>query len=263
MRRVHLTVTYDGTGYHGWQFQPELLTVQGELQNTLSEVLGEDISIDGASRTDSGVHARGQACAFTTATPVPTEKIPIVANRELPPDIRVVAARDAQEGFQPRHDSLGKHYHYTFFTAEIDDVFSGRYVSRVRGRLDIPAMLSAAGGFEGKHDFAGLQNSTVEKSATTIRRLFHVGIEKPADSLVRIHVVGNAFLYNMVRVLAGTLLEVGQGRRAPRTIVEALDSGQRSQSGCTAPPSGLCLEEVFFVQGVLEERVAALAGNGA
>ena len=263
MRRVHLTVAYDGTGYHGWQFQPELLTVQGELQKALGGVLGEEVSIDGASRTDAGVHARGQSCAFTTATSVPTDKLPIVANRELPADIRVVEARDAEAEFQPRYDSLGKHYHYTFAIAEIDDVFSGRYVSRVRGLLDIPAMLAAAGGFEGEHDFACLQNSSEEKSVTTVRRLFHVGIESPADSLVRIHVVGNAFLYNMVRVLAGTLLEVGQGRRAPGTIVEALGSGQRSQAGCTAPPSGLCLDAVFFSQGDLEERVAALASGGA
>ena len=221
MRRVHLTVAYDGTGYHGWQFQPELLTVQGELQKALGGVLGEEVSIDGASRTDAGVHARGQSCAFTTATSVPTDKLPIVANRELPADIRVVEARDAEAEFPPRYDSLGKHYHYTFATAEIDDVFSGRYVSRVRGLLDIPAMLAAAGGFEGEHDFACLQNSSEEKSVTTVRRLFHVGIESPADSLVRIHVVGNAFLYNMVRVLAG--MPITEPRlHAPTVMVNLL-----------------------------------------
>lgn len=263
MRRVHLTVAYDGTASHGWQFQPELRTVQGELQKAIAEALGEEARVDGSSRTDAGVHARGHACAFSMTNPVPIDKIPIVLNNELPSDIRVVAACEEREDFQPRFDSMGKHYRYTWFQGEIDDVFSGRYVSRVRGKVDIEAMRAAAGIFEGEHDFACLRNSTVEAPLSTVRNLFHVGVGvgDPADSLIHIDVVGNAFLYNMVRVLSGTLLEVGQGRRVPETIAEALESGQRDAAGCTAPPSGLCLEEVFFSRAELDRRVADLRSS--
>lgn len=261
MRRVHLTVAYDGTACHGWQFQPGLRTVQGDLQAALAEVLGEDTRIDGASRTDAGVHARRQACAFTTASPVPTDRFPLVLNNELPADIRVVAAVEEEDEFQPRFDSVGKYYHYTWFNGEIDDVFSCRYVSRVRGPVDVAAMSSAAGFFEGEHDFACLQNSSEDTPVSTVRHLHHVSVGSPGDSLVRIQVVGNAFLYNMVRVLAGTLLEIGQGRRAPSTIADALKSGQRADSGITAPASGLCLEEVFFSRDELKRTVAGLAAG--
>ena len=258
MRRVRLIVAYDGTACHGWQFQPGLRTVQGVLQEAVLGALGEELRVDGTSRTDAGVHARGQACAFTTATSVPTDKIPVVLNNELPADIRVTAARDVGEDFQPRFDSVGKHYHYTWFNGEIDDVFSCRYVSRVRGPVDVDAMRAAAVLFEGEHDFSCLQNSTPEASVSTVRFLHLVRVGAPGDSLIRIDVGGNAFLYNMVRILSGTLLEIGQGRRAPGTILDALRSGQRVDTGCTAPPSGLCLEEVFFSDGDLERKAAVL-----
>ncbi len=258
MRRVRLTVAYDGTAFHGWQFQPGLRTVQGVLQEAIMGALGEEVRVDGSSRTDSGVHARGHACAFTTASSVPTDKLPIVLNNELPADVRVVAARDEREDFQPRFDSAGKHYHYTWFNGEIDDVFSCRYVSRVRGPVDIDAMRAAAAFFEGGHDFACLQNSTADTSVSTVRYLHLVRVGAPGNSLIRIDVIGNAFLYNMVRILSGTLLEIGQGRRAPGTILDALRSGQRVDTGCTAPASGLCLEEVFFSDGDLERKAAVL-----
>lgn len=263
MRRILLIVAYDGTGYHGWQSQPAQLTVQGKLQEVLSDVLGEKIVIDGASRTDAGVHARGQAASFTTVTPVPTDRLAIVANMELPPDIRIVSARDVEDGFKPRFDAIGKHYRYSFYSGKIDDVFLSRYVAKVRGCLDVDAMSAAATWLEGEHDFACFQNSTVEKSATTVRRLFHVGLERPGDSRLQIDVVGNAFLYNMVRVLAGTLLEVGQGRREVLSVKAALESSRRSDAGITAPPSGLCLEEVFFLESRLDETVAELKGSPA
>lgn len=263
MRRILLTVAYDGTAYHGWQSQPAQLTVQGKLQEVLSDVLEEKVVIAGASRTDAGVHARGQVASFTTATPVPTDKVPIVANIELPPDIRIVSALDVEDDFNPRFDALGKHYRYTFHSGEVDDVFSSRYVARIRGVLDVEAMRAAAACLEGEHDFACFQNSTVEKSTTTVRRLFHVGLERTDDSRLRIDVAGDAFLYNMVRVLAGTLLEVGQGRRDGLSVAAALESARRSDAGITAPASGLCLEEVFFLQGSLDETVAELKGPPA
>ena len=258
MRRIHLSVAYDGTAYHGWQFQPVEETVQGKLQEVLSKVLGEDALIVGASRTDAGVHARGQAAAVTTSTSIPTEKVPIVANIELPPDIRIVAARDVDESFNPRFDAVGKHYRYTFSPGEIDDVFSSRYVSRVRGALATEAMKEAAASLVGEHDFACFQNSTEDQSVTTIRHLFHVGLRSPQPSLLQIDVVGNAFLYNMVRVLAGTLLEVGQGRRDLGSVAKALQTGERSDAGITAQACGLCLEEVFFLQERLDEVLEEL-----
>ncbi len=261
MRRIHLSVAYDGTAYHGWQFQPAEETVQGKLQEVLSKVLEEEAPIVGASRTDAGVHARGQAAAITTATPIPTAKLPIVANIELPPDIRLVEARDVDESFHPRFDAVGKHYRYTFSLGEIDDVFSSRYVSRVRGVLATEAMKEAAACLVGKHDFACFQNSTEDQSVTTVRDLYHVGLSSPEPSLVQIDVVGNAFLYNMVRVLAGTLLEVGQGRRDLESVAKALQTGERSDAGITAPACGLCLEEVFFLQERLDEVVEELPGQ--
>ena len=261
MRRIHLSLAYDGTAYHGWQFQPSEATVQGKLQEVLSDLLAEEVSIHGASRTDAGVHARGQAASLATSTPIPTEKLPIVANIELPPDIRIVAARDVEEGFHPRFDAVGKHYRYTFCLGEIDDVFSSRYVSRVRGSLAVDAMSEAAACLVGEHDFSSFHNSSEDKPATTVRRLFHVGLTSPGEGVLQIDVVGNAFLYNMVRVLAGTLLEVGQRRREPGSVEKALQTARRSDAGVTAPASGLCLEEVFFLQDRLDEVVAELKSS--
>ncbi len=242
---------YEGTHYHGWQFQPGLPTIQGELQEAVSCSLREVREVEGASRTDRGVHAFGQAAAFLTASPVPTPRLPVVLNSRLPKDIRVRQAREVPSDFKPRFEAYGKIYRYTFLCRAMESPFLRRFATRVDRRLNVASMQRAADCLVGRHDFSSFKNATKDHVETTIRDLFEIRVVEE-ESLVHVIVAGSAFLYNMVRNIAGTLLEVGLERRSADTMKEVLRARNRRAAGVNAEARGLCLIGVFFEKEALE-----------
>lgn len=246
MKRILLVVAYDGTGYCGWQFQPKQATIEGELNKALRALTGEEIQVIGASRTDSGVHARCNLAVFDTDSPVPGDKFSYAVNKHLPEDIRVVASREVPMDFHPRHMETRKTYEYRIERGEFPDPVRRNYVCFTYRKLDVPAMRQAAEKLVGEHDFASFcsAGSTAE---TTVRTLYRCEIEEQGRELV-IRVQGNGFLYNMVRIIAGTLMDVGVGLRTPQQVQEMLDSADRSTAGPTAPPQGLMLTRYEIVE---------------
>lgn len=255
-RGVLLTVEYDGTGYHGWQEQPGLRTVQGTLRCAIREGTGEERDVRGASRTDRGVHASGQAAAFDSASPIPVDRLPRVLNGRLPGDVRVAAAREVPVGFQPRREAVGKLYRYSALVADRETPFLGRFASRVPAWPDVAAMRQAAGVLEGEHDFRSFQGVTRDPPPSSVRTIFRLDVvEEPP--LLHILVAGNAFLYNMVRNIAGTLLEVGRGVRPASGMADVLAARDRRAAGENAEARGLTLWTVAFERSDLDEALAA------
>jgi len=251
MRKICLFVAYDGTRLHGWQAQRQRRTVAGELVGAITAKLGERPELEGASRTDAGVHAMGQAASFATSTSIPTRKLPIVLNSALGDDVRVREARDVDPSFHARFQALGKLYRYTFLVADLVDPFIGRYTTRLRRWPDVDAMQSGAAALVGEHDFESFRNRSDDEPATTVRRIDRVDVRR-AGSLLHIEVLGTAFLYRMVRNIAGTLLDVGLGRSSPADVATILAARDRRRAGPTAPPQGLCLVRVVFTAAELE-----------
>ena len=251
MKNVLLKIAYDGTNFCGWQRQPGKRTVCGELERVLSELTGEDVKLDGTSRTDSGVHALGQCASFKTDMKIPVENLARALNNALAKDrlegvgeIRVLEAREMPEDFHARFSSKGKRYVYRIRQGREPDVFSRNYFYQIAKSLDTEAMKKAAAFMEGEHDFAAFQSAGSPKEST-VRTVYSVGIEEK-DGEVRISVSGNGFLYNMVRIMVGTLVEVGLGKRSPESVASAIASLDRQNAGHTAPPQGLYLEKVFY-----------------
>ena len=242
-RRIGLTVAYDGTAYHGWQLQPGLRTASGALAGALSKVFGEAVEVEGASRTDAGVHAMGQAAACWTTSPIPAERIARVVNAALPADLRVVDARQEAPGFRPRFDAVGKLYRYSWSRPGTGSVFWGRYATPLRREPDLSAMRRAARDLVGRHDFRSFQNATDQEPSTTVRDLRALDLVEDGPFL-HLEVVGTAFLYNMVRNLAGTLLEVGLGGLGLDAMPALLAARDRREAGPTAPARGLALVRV-------------------
>ncbi len=250
-RNVLLTVEYDGTGFSGWQVQPNVRTVQGELQEALSKVCGMEIKVDGTSRTDAGVHAFGQRATFSGDFGIPINKIPYAVNNILSTpgkdgDIRVLEAKSVPEGFHARFDSQGKKYRYRIFNGEGMPVFLRNYRYHVRKDLDIKKMQDAAKYMVGIHDFACFQAAGGNPGKTTVRTIYSLEILEENDSNIVIEVSGNGFLYNMVRIITGTLVDVGMGKFEPEKISGIIESKDRRNAGHTAPPQGLYLMEVFY-----------------
>ncbi len=250
VRRIGLTVAYDGTGYCGWQIQENVPTVEGVLTQALRDLLQEDVELTGASRTDSGVHALGNIAVFDTDTRIPPEKIALAVNRYLPEDIRVQRSGEVPADFHPRHRESRKTYEYRIINTEISIPTLHRYAHHVYGAVDVPAMRSAAQALEGTHDFSAFC-SAGSQVKTKVREIFDIDVEESplrygGGREICIRVTGNGFLYNMVRIIAGTLLEVGQGRRSPGSVREALESGRREKAGPTAPARGLVLCSIRY-----------------
>ena len=239
MKRVMLTVAYDGTNYCGWQLQPTGETIEGVLNAQLSHLLGEDIHVIGASRTDAGVHAKGAIAVFDTETKIPAEKISYAVNKSLPEDIRVVGSKEVLPDFHPRKVPCKKTYEYRIYHAPFPMPTERFYAHWIYTPLDIDKMQEAARYLVGEHDFKSFC-SVHTQAQSTIRTIYDIEV-KEENQLVTIRVCGNGFLYNMIRIIAGTLIEVGQGKRTPDEIEEMLHSCERSASGPTAPAKGLCL----------------------
>ena len=244
MKNIKLTLRFDGTDFHGWQIQPGKSTVQGELCRAIYMITKEYATVYGCGRTDAGVHAKSYVASFQTESNIPTDRIPYALNANLPDGIVCTAAEYADACFNAARSAIGKTYVYTIDNGVFPDVFLSRYAWYYKHRLDEALMSRAAGYFLGTHDFIGFAASgfTVK---TTVRTIHSLSVERNGD-LVSFSVTGDGFLYNMVRIIAGTLVYAGCGRILPDGIPDIIASRRRENAGITAPAKGLCLKEVFY-----------------
>ena len=245
MNNYKLTLSYDGTRYRGWQRQGNTEnTIQAKVECALSRILGQEIEVSGSGRTDAGAHARMQVASFRARTELTEREILSRLRSALPEDIAANDLTLAAPRFHARLSCVGKTYIYRVQNSEVQNVFERRYMHRVSEELDIGAMESAAKILLGEHDFTAFQsNKRMKKSA--VRRIDTIDIQRCGDE-VRFVVSGDGFLYNMVRIIVGTLLEIGLGGRQPETLPELLARGIRAEAGETAPAKGLCLMEVRY-----------------
>lgn len=245
MRNIKLLIAYDGSRYNGWQKQQNTEnTIQGKLETLLSKMTGETVEIHGSGRTDAGVHAKGQVANFHTDTKMTTEEIKEYMNEYLPMDIAVLEVRDAAERFHSRLNVKRKTYCYHIWNSSVPNVFARKYSYQVPEALDIEAMEKAASYLLGTHDFKSFcARKKMKKS--TVRMLESIQFKKEG-AMLQITYKGNGFLYNMVRILTGTLIEVGKGERQPEEMKEILESQKRENAGFTAPPQGLFMEQVEY-----------------
>ena len=244
MKNYKLIIEYDGSRYYGWQRQPGQNTIQGKVENILSILCGKEIEVIGAGRTDAGVHARGMAANAFMDTPLSAEEIRDYLNRYLPDDIAVREVREASPRFHARYNAIGKTYRYTCFDGPVKSVFDRKYYTPLCEAPDLERMRRAARILEGEHDFRNFSvNPRMKKS--TVRRVDRIEIEREGDYLL-FTVHGTGFLQNMVRIMVGTLLEVGFGRMEPEQVREALEARERQKAGPTAPAQGLCLLSVDY-----------------
>lgn len=239
MRRVKLTVAYDGTDYCGWQIQNNGPTVEGELNRALSELTGERIVVIGASRTDAGVHGRGNVAVFDTDSPIPPDRIAYALNRKLPEDVVVVKSEEVRPDWHPRRCDSVKTYEYRILNQEMPDPVRRRDTWHVSFPLDVDRMREAAEYLKGEHDFKSFCSAQSEVE-NTVRTIYELTIERE-ENLITITVRGNGFLYNMVRIIAGTLMGAGRGAYPPERVKEMLEAKEREKAGMTAPPQGLTL----------------------
>ena len=244
MKRVMLTVAYDGTAYHGWQVQPNGVTIEGELNRVLRDLTGEEIQVIGASRTDAGVHGLCNIAVFDTESNIPGEKFSYALNQRLPEDIKVVDSCEVAEDFHPRHVSSKKTYEYKIYNAKFPDPTKRLYSHFTYTPLNVEKMQEAATYLIGEHDFKSFcaPAAVVE---TTVRTLYKAEVIQD-EEYIRIRVQGNGFLYNMVRIIVGTLMEVGSGKRQPEDIKTILEAKDRNAAGPTAPARGLMLINYEF-----------------
>ena len=244
-KRVKLIVAYDGTAYHGWQVQPNAVTVEGILNEKLTELLKEKITVTGAGRTDAGVHSLGNVAVFDTAARMPAEKISYALNQRLPEDIVVQASNEVPGDFHPRFCDSRKTYEYRILNRTFPDPTRRRDTYFFYRPLDVSLMQQAAEKLVGTHDFKSFC-SVNTKVETTVRTIYALLVQKE-DDIIKIRVTGNGFLYNMVRILAGTLIQAGLGERTPQEMAQILAAKDRSMAGPTAPPQGLTMIGIEYL----------------
>ena len=245
MKRVKLTVAYDGTNYCGWQVQPNGITVQEVLNQCLSEFTGENIETIGASRTDAGVHALGNVAVFDTEMRMPGDKFSFALNQRLPEDIRIQKSEEVDADFHPRYVKSQKTYEYRILNCRFPIPTERFYSHFTYIPLDVDKMKEAASYLIGEHDFKSFC-SVHTQALDTVRRVYSVEVEKNRDDVIIIRVKGNGFLYNMVRIITGTLLEVGKGDYPPEKVKEILAAKDRKMAGATARPEGLTLVQIRY-----------------
>lgn len=244
MANYKMIIEYDGTRYCGWQRQPGQATIQGKLESVLSLMCGRETEVIGAGRTDGGVHARGMAANAALETDMTCVEIRDYLNRYLPDDIAVLEVREASPRFHARYNALGKTYRYTCYDGEVKPVFDRKYYTRLEESPDMERMRQAAELLKGEHDFRNFcVNPRMKKS--TVRRVDRIDIEREGGYL-RFTFHGTGFLQNMVRIMVGTLLEVGCGRMSAAEVTECLEAPERRKAGPTAPAQGLCLMGVDY-----------------
>ena len=244
MRRIHLIVEYDGTNYAGWQRQENALAVQQVLEEALSKLTRERIVVHGASRTDAGVHALGQSAHFDTECRIPADKFSYAVNTMLPPDIRIRSSEEVSPDFHARFSAKGKRYRYLFWDARHAGALNRFTHAHSIYPLNVGRMRAEAEALIGTHDFAAFAASgSVVKD--TVRTLWRADVTRDGDE-VKLIVEGSGFLYNMVRIIAGTLRDIGSGKLEPGALARAIETGDRLDLGVTAPAKGLTLMEVFY-----------------
>lgn len=251
MRTLKLTIEYDGTDLCGWQSQAGAAnqpTVQENLEAALAQVLQEEVRVHGAGRTDAGVHARAQVAHIRTANPLEVGKILRGVNTEMRRDIALREVREVPENFDARRSALRRHYRYLIWNAPAPSPLRARISLHVRGRLNTASMAEAARAMEGKHDFAVFRSSACTAERT--QRTMEVCRLRRRGELIVLDFVARAFLHSQVRIMVGTLLEVGRGKRRAEEIAGLLQSGDRAQAGATAPPHGLTLWGITYPPGV-------------
>lgn len=244
MRNIKLTIEYDGTSYGGWQKQKNNRTIQQCIEEAIKLLTGEEVELIGSSRTDAGVHAKGMVANFITNSKIPADKFREAINTKLPDDIGIIKSEEVDKNFHSRYDSKGKTYCYTLVNRYEKICIGRNYVYQVRDELNYDLMKEAAKYFLGKHDFKAFKTngSSVKTSVRTIS-----GLElELKDDVIKIFVSADGFLYNMVRIIVGTLIEVGKGKIKPESIERIIKNGDRSKAGPCVPPNGLVLEKVFY-----------------
>lgn len=250
MKRVMLKIAYDGTNYCGWQIQKNGTAVEAVINEKLSELLEENITVIGASRTDSGVHALANVAVFDTNTRIPADKISFALNQRLPYDITIQGSREVPQEFHPRHCDCNKTYEYKILNRQFDIPVYRLYSHFVYYPLDLEQMQEAAQYLVGEHDFASFA-SNGGQAKTTVRTVNSLELFKSGD-MITIRINGNGFLYNMVRIIAGTLIKVGLHAYSPEHVGEILKACDRNAAGPKAPARGLTLVEINYDEGLLK-----------
>ncbi len=239
-----LTVAYDGSGYHGFAFQENTETIEGELKKAVDGLTGEDVEIIGASRTDAGVHAYGNVVVFNTESTIPAESFAPALNNRLPDDIRIMASREVPEGFHPRKCLSEKTYEYRILNVKTMVPTKRLYFCHNSYPLDEMRMNEAARYLVGEHDFSSFC-AAGSQALSHVRRIISAEVTRDGDEIV-IRITGNGFLYNMVRIIAGTLMEIGRGKGEPSDVEKMIEAKDRAAAGPTAPPQGLFLIKYEF-----------------
>lgn len=239
-----LTMAYDGTAYHGWQVQKNGITVQEVLQNVLKDIFKADIAVTGCSRTDAGVHAKTYVCSFSADTTIPPGKIPFVLNTHLPEDIRAYNCSAVEDGFNARFQTVTKAYEYKIVNRPFQDPLMRNFAWHYPVKLDVEKMRKAAQIIKGERDFAAFC-AAGSKVKTTVRNVTELSV-KEEDGIITVRAAANGFLYNMVRIIVGTLVYVGNGKLSVEDVKTALEKKDRRLCGITAPPQGLALVEVNY-----------------
>ncbi len=249
MRTLKLTLAYDGTAYAGWQSQSNQRTLQDTFEAALAQVTGEAVRVVASGRTDAGVHALGQVVSFSTASALAPDAVQKALNAVLPEDMAVLAVAEAPKGFHAIHDAVRKRYRYVVHDGPVREVFRRRFAWHVRRRLDAEAMHRAAQALAGTHDFRSFESAWPQRNSS-VRTIFEIGVVRGVggteEDFVVLEVEADGFLYNMVRAIVGTLVEVGRGVRSETWPCEVLAALDRSAAGMTAPPEGLCLVRVDY-----------------
>lgn len=247
MQSYRISLCYDGTGFAGWQFQPGQRTIQGALQAALQNVLGQPVTTIASGRTDSGVHALGQVASFSCETRLDPETIQRALNAVLPEDIGVLEVALAKPGFHAIRHAIGKRYRYVLFDGQVREVFQRNYMWQHRIPLDVAAMDRAAQLLRGRHDFASFETAGSPRP-NSIRTITDIHVRRVGQGrgAIEMEVAADGFLYNMVRAIVGSLVEVGRGAQPPEWLAEVLQAKDRSLAGQTAPPQGLFLVSVQY-----------------
>ncbi len=244
MRNLKLILQYDGSNYHGFQIQPDVATIAGEVNRVLTKLTGSDVNIQGCSRTDAGVHAYRYCCNFETEFPIPAERLPIVLKKMLPDDITAIECSQVDSSFNARFDTKSKTYRYLINTASDFTVYSRNYEWQYGKGLDVDAMRQAAQYIIGEHDFASFMTSGGQVTST-VRTVYKLDIVQNGH-MVEIYINADGYLYNMVRIITGTLVQVGEGKISPEEVKNIILACDRQVAGPTAPPQGLYLYEIYY-----------------
>ena len=241
---IKLNLQYDGTEYHGWQIQKNAPTVQETVTRALEKITGETVTLIGCGRTDAGVHAENYVCNFHTGANIPPDKYPYALNSVLPNDIVCFGAAQIGGDFHANKSAKSKRYVYRILNREFPDAVMRRYAWHYRYPLDVGKMREAAKAFLGEHDFIGFASSGFSVK-TTVRTIYSLDVTRDGD-MITVDIHGNGFLYNMVRIITGTLVSVGGGKINPADMADIIASRDRERAGINSPAEGLCLKEVYY-----------------